>query len=45
MLSVVQAINIVAIVITLLLVRRSNQICPHHLKTAEMTKHQLEKVR
>jgi hypothetical protein len=32
MLSVVQAVNLAAIVITLLLVRRSNRICPHHLK-------------
>ena len=38
MLSVVQAVNIAAIVTTLLLVRRSNQICPHHLKAAGMTK-------
>jgi hypothetical protein len=37
MLSVVQAVNITAIVTTLLLVRRSNQICTHHLKFAEMT--------
>lgn len=37
MLSVVQAINIAAIVTTLLLVRRSNQICPHHLKAAGVT--------
>ena len=37
MLSVVQAVNIAAIVTTLLLVRRSNQICPHHLKVAEIT--------
>jgi uncharacterized protein with PQ loop repeat len=35
MLSVVQAINIAAIVTTLLLVRRSNQVCPHHLRAAE----------
>lgn len=31
MLSVVQAVNIVAIMTTLLLVRRSNRVCPHHL--------------
>jgi uncharacterized protein with PQ loop repeat len=31
MLSVVQAVNIAAIVTTLLLVRRSNRICPYHL--------------
>src|SRR5918992_853525 len=35
MLTVVQAVNIAAIVTTLLLVRRSNQVCPHHLKVAE----------
>ncbi len=34
MLSIVQAVNIAAIVITLLLMRRSNQVCPHHLKAA-----------
>ena len=34
MLSVVQAVNIAAIVTTLLLVRRSNQVCPHHLSDA-----------
>ncbi len=32
MLSVVQAVNITAIVTTLLLVRRSNRVCPYHLK-------------
>jgi uncharacterized protein with PQ loop repeat len=37
MLSVVQAVNIAAIVATLLLVRRSNQVCPHHLKAANPT--------
>ena len=37
MLSVVQAVNIAAIVTTLLLVRRSNQICPHHLKATAVT--------
>ena len=37
MLSVVQAVNIAAIVTTLLLVRRSNQICPYHLKAAGVT--------
>ncbi len=37
MLSVVQAVNIVAIVTTLLLVRRSNRVCPYHLKVAETT--------
>ena len=34
MLSVVQAVNIAAIVTTLLLVRRSNRVCPYHLKAA-----------
>jgi uncharacterized protein with PQ loop repeat len=34
MLSVVQAVNIAAIVTTLLLVRRSNRVCPHHAKAA-----------
>ena len=34
MLAVVQAVNIAAIVTTLLLVRRSNRVCPHHLKAA-----------
>lgn len=37
MLSVVQAVNIAAIVTTLLLVRRSNRVCPHHLKDAGTT--------
>ena len=30
MLSVVQAVNIAAIAATLLLVRRSDRVCPHH---------------
>ena len=34
MLSVVQAVNIAAIVTTLLLVRRSNRVCPGHLEAA-----------
>lgn len=34
MLAVVQAVNIAAIVTTLLLVRRSDRVCPHHLKSA-----------
>jgi uncharacterized protein with PQ loop repeat len=34
MLAVVQAVNIAAIVTTLLLVRRSDRVCPHHLKAA-----------
>ena len=33
-LSVVQAVNIAAIVTTLLLVRRSNRVCPRHMKAA-----------
>jgi uncharacterized protein with PQ loop repeat len=37
MLSVVQSVNIAAIVTTLLLVRRSNQVCPHHLRVTEAT--------
>ncbi|HEX7176740.1 MAG TPA: PQ-loop repeat-containing protein [Pyrinomonadaceae bacterium] len=37
MLAVVQAVNIAAIVTTLLLVRRSKRVCPHHLKIAETT--------
>ena len=35
MLAVVQAVNIAAIVTTLLLVRRSNRVCPYHLIAAE----------
>jgi len=35
MLAVVQAVNLAAIVTTLLLVRRSNRVCPHHLRAAE----------
>jgi uncharacterized protein with PQ loop repeat len=35
MLSVVQAVNIAAIVTTLLLVRRGNRVCPHHRNAAE----------
>lgn len=34
MLSVVQTVNIAAIVTTLLLVRRSNRVCPYHMKAA-----------
>ncbi len=34
LMSFVQAVNIGAIATTLILVRRSNQICPHHLKVA-----------
>lgn len=32
LMCVVQGINIVAITTTIILVRRSNNICPHHLK-------------
>ena len=32
---IVQGINIVAIVTTIVAVRRSNNICPHHLRTAQ----------
>ncbi|HEX8774552.1 MAG TPA: hypothetical protein VF735_13345 [Pyrinomonadaceae bacterium] len=35
MLAVVQAVNIAAIVTTLLLVQRSNKVCPHHLNVTE----------
>ncbi|HEX8281969.1 MAG TPA: PQ-loop repeat-containing protein [Pyrinomonadaceae bacterium] len=34
MMTIVQAVNLAAIVTTLLLVRRSNRVCPHHLKAA-----------
>jgi len=32
---IVQSINILAIVLTILLVRRSNNICPYHLRIAQ----------
>lgn len=32
---IVQSINILAIVATIILVRRSNQICPYHLSVAQ----------
>ncbi len=35
LMSVVQATNIAAIAATLLLVRRSNRVCPHHLRAAD----------
>lgn len=35
MMAAVQAVNIAAIVTTLLLVRRSDQICPHHANAVE----------
>jgi uncharacterized protein with PQ loop repeat len=34
LMGVVQGINIAAIATTILLVRRSNNICPHHLERA-----------
>ena len=36
MLCVVQGVNIAAIVTTIVLVRRSNSICPYHRKLTEM---------
>lgn len=36
LLSVVQVVSITAIALTLILVRRSNRICPHHRKIVEM---------
>lgn len=35
LMALVQAVNIMAIVTTLILVQRSNRVCPHHLKVAE----------
>jgi uncharacterized protein with PQ loop repeat len=35
LMSVVQAVSIAAIAMTLILVRRSNRICPHHRKIGE----------
>ena len=35
LMSLVQAVNITAIAATLFLVRRSNRICPHHLRAAD----------
>jgi uncharacterized protein with PQ loop repeat len=32
LIGLVQAVNIMAIVTTLILVKRSNRVCPHHLK-------------
>ena len=32
---VVQSVNLIAIAITIILARRSNQICPHHLMIAQ----------
>lgn len=34
LMGMVQAVNITAIVTTLILVKRSNRVCPHHLKAA-----------
>lgn len=36
LMSVVQAVSITAIAMTLILVRRSNRICPRHRKISEM---------
>jgi uncharacterized protein with PQ loop repeat len=36
MLCVVQGVNIAAIAVTIILVRRSNSICPYHRKLTEM---------
>lgn len=33
--GVVQGVNILAILTTIVLVRRSNSVCPHHLKVTE----------
>src|SRR5687767_5147858 len=37
LMGVVQGVNIIAIATTLLLVRRSNQVCPYHRKVAGTT--------
>lgn len=34
LMGLAQAVNIMAIVTTLILVKRSNRVCPHHLKSA-----------
>lgn len=34
LMGLVQCVNIAAIATTLILVRRSNRVCPHHLKVA-----------
>ncbi len=39
LLSVVQVSNMASIVTTIALVRRSNNICPHHLRVAERSNH------
>ena len=38
--AVVQIINILAIAATIVLVRRSNNICPHHLSAAQKSARQ-----
>jgi uncharacterized protein with PQ loop repeat len=35
LMSVVQGVNIAAILTTILLVRRSNNVCPYHMKVTE----------
>ena len=40
LLSVAQAVNVTAIVTTIILVRRSNSVCPYHLKVTEGIKRQ-----
>ncbi len=37
----VQVTNITAIVATIILARRGNRICPHHLKMASITRDQI----
>lgn len=37
LMSFVQGVNIAAIATTLILVRRSNRVCPHHLKAPAAT--------
>ena len=40
LLGVVQGVNIIAILTTIILVRRSNRVCPHHPKVPEkITRH------
>jgi uncharacterized protein with PQ loop repeat len=41
----VQGVNIAAIVTTIVLVRRSNQICPHHLKAPARSQGKRRKTR
>jgi uncharacterized protein with PQ loop repeat len=38
LMSFVQGVNIAAIVTTIILVRRSNRVCPYHLKTETGTR-------